>query len=182
MKNIIFLVAITILAGCGTRSISNSGFDSGGYHNKNENPFYQGELTEFDVLGIEAGEEITEAEIEQMFASSKPELKIRKGDPLLVIQSGALIPDQEMVDLLQKYFSVSVFSGVPESDKPKNFSYSKSLRFSAAKAGIEKIMVYWGILESGRENLASKTVSWVPIVGWALPDETQRMRIRLKVA
>ena len=28
----------------------------------------------------------------------------------------------------------------------------------------------------------TRTVSWVPIVGWALPDQRQRMRIRLKMA
>ncbi|HMJ66786.1 MAG TPA: aminopeptidase, partial [Candidatus Binatia bacterium] len=29
---------------------------------------------------------------------------------------------------------------------------------------------------------ASKTVSWVPLAGWLVPDEQQRMRIQLKVA
>jgi len=36
--------------------------------------------------------------------------------------------------------------------------------------------------ETGQVNLATKTISWVPIVGWGIPDERQRMRIRLKVA
>ena len=39
-----------------------------------------------------------------------------------------------------------------------------------------------GMLETARKGLASKPVSWVPIVGWSLPDEKQLMRIRLKVA
>lgn len=43
-------------------------------------------------------------------------------------------------------------------------------------------MVYWGVLESARENLSTKVVSWVPILGALVPDENQRMRIRLKVA
>ncbi len=173
---------VLLLVGCGVRSISNSGYDSGGYRNSNSNPFYQGELSEFDVLGIDANAEISDEDIEKAFESAKQNLNIRKGDPLLVIQSGAIIPDQEMVDYLEKYFSVSVFSGVPENGRDDNLSYSKSLRLSAAKAGIENIMIYWGLLESGSENLATKTVSWVPIVGWTLPDEAQKMRIRLKVA
>jgi hypothetical protein len=182
MRQILILLFVVVLSGCATRSISNSGYDTGGYQNKNENPFYQGELSEFDVLGIEASNEITEEEIEQAFLASKDKLRIRKGDPLLVIQSGAIIPDQQMIDNLEKYFSVSIFSGIPEKDKDNSVSYSKSLRLSAAKAGIGKIMVYWGVLESGKENLATKTISWVPIVGWGLPDESQKMRIRLKVA
>ncbi|MCL1860340.1 MAG: hypothetical protein FWG52_02230, partial [Proteobacteria bacterium] len=59
--------------------------------------------------------------------------------------------------------------------------YSRSLRLAAARSGCEKIVVYWGMLESARENLATSAVSWVPVVGWVLPDERQRMRIRLKM-
>lgn len=57
-----------------------------------------------------------------------------------------------------------------------------SLRLAAAKGGYEKIVAYWGILETAREGLGTKAVSWVPIIGGAVPDESQRMRIRLKVA
>ena len=38
-----------------------------------------------------------------------------------------------------------------------------------------------GVLEAEQYDLATKTVSWVPIVGRAVPDETQEMRIRLKL-
>ena len=82
---------------------------------------------------------------------------------------------------MEKSFAVSVFSGVPENEKPSDSSYSKALRLAAARAGIGAIVVYWGVLESGIENLATKTVSWVPVIGRTLPDEAQTMRIRLKV-
>jgi hypothetical protein len=36
------------------------------------------------------------------------------------------------------------------------------------------------VLESARVNKATKYVSWVPIVGYALPDERENIRIRLK--
>ena len=101
---------------------------------------------------------------------------------ILIIQSGAMIPDQQMTESMEKYFSVSPFTGVPEPDKKANASYAKALRYAAAKAGIGKILVYWGVLESGTQNLATRTVSWVPIVGWAVPDKAQEIRIRLKVA
>jgi len=44
------------------------------------------------------------------------------------------------------------------------------------------LIVYWGILESAREGFATKTISWVPIVGKVIPDEAQTMRLRLKMA
>jgi hypothetical protein len=46
--------------------------------------------------------------------------------------------------------------------------------------GYDKILCYWGVLESQRKGEVTKTVSWVPIVGFFVPDETQSMRIRLK--
>jgi hypothetical protein len=61
-------------------------------------------------------------------------------------------------------------------------SYSRTLRLAAARAGASTVMCYWGILESGNESLPTKTVSWLPIVNWVLPDERQHMRIRLKMA
>ena len=93
-----------------------------------------------------------------------------------------MIPEQEMTERMEKYFPVSVFTGVPEQGKKADASYSKALRLAAAKAGIDKILVYWGMLETETKDLATKNVSWVPIVGWAIPDQTQVIRIRLKVA
>jgi hypothetical protein len=83
---------------------------------------------------------------------------------------------------MEKYFPVSGFSGVPGQGENADARYAKSLRLAAAKAGIDKILVYWGMLETETKDLATKNVSWVPIVGWAIPDQTQEIRIRLKVA
>jgi hypothetical protein len=51
------LVITVLLSGCSVRSISNSGYNPGGYYPRggDNNPFYKGELSEFDVLGIDAG-------------------------------------------------------------------------------------------------------------------------------
>lgn len=38
------------------------------------------------------------------------------------------------------------------------------------------------MLESENDRLPTKTVSWVPLVNWLMPDEKQHMRIQLKVA
>lgn len=174
---------LAVLSACGVRSISDSGYyaDSDRRGSRASNPLYRGELSEFDVLGIDPKVSVTEADIEKAF-TAKSRITVPKGSAIMLIQSGAMIPDDVMVKGLEKYYNVSVFTGVPGEGGAQGKSYAMALRLAAAKGGYEKMLVYWGLLESGRENLATKVVSWVPIVGWALPDETQRMRIRMKVA
>jgi hypothetical protein len=176
------------------RSISDSGYrsDSDRRGPGAGNPFYKGELSEFEVLGIDRGKQISEEDIRKSF-ESKQVLSVKKGSSIMLIQSGAVFPDDPMVKALEKYYTVAVFTGVPEQNTLRSAStaapaptptsnYSLALRLAAAKGGYEKIVVYWGILETGQVNLVTKTISWVPIVGWGIPDEKQRMRIRLKLA
>jgi hypothetical protein len=179
--HLLCIAALLALAACATRSISDSGYP-GRYGYGSSNPLYKGELSEFDVLGVDAGKEVSDEEIASAFVENPQRRLLKRGDRVMLIQSGAMIPDPEMTEHLEKTFSVSVFTGVPEREKSDKASYSASLRLAAAKAGISTIFVYWGVLESGVENLGTKTVSWIPIIGAALPDEAQSMRIRLKVA
>jgi hypothetical protein len=174
---------LMLLYGCSVRSISDSGYyaDSDRRAGRASNPFYRAELSEFEVLGIDPKTPVTDADIRQAFAA-KSRITMPKGSSIMLIQSGAMIPDDLMVTGLERYYNVSVFTGVPAEAASQGNSYAMSLRLAAAKGGYGNIVIYWGLLESGRENLATKTVSWVPIVGWALPDENQRMRIRMKVA
>lgn len=193
MKKILLLTlacAVAVLSGCQTRSISDSGYESergNRYGSNRGGGFYQGELSEFDVLGIERGAKPSDAEITAVLAARKPIL-LKRGASVMLIQSGALIPDAGMTTAMSKNFSVGVFSGQPSAQNTISTttvsaeSYSRSLRLAAARGGHETLVVYWGLLESARENLATSSVSWVPVVGWLLPDEKQRMRIRLKVA
>ena len=170
-----------LLSGCVTRSISDSGYRTQTHYGyQSTNPFYKGELSEFDVLGINPAAVITEDQIQNALKKARP-LSLDKGASLLVIQSGASTPDHSMVQALEKNYRIAVFSGIPsESDSVKR--YSKTIRLAAAQGGYGKILVYWGFLETSNQNLATKTISWVPVVGWIVPDETQHMRIRMKVA
>lgn len=174
---------VAFLTGCGTRSISNSGYhaDSDRGYGQRNSAFYKGELSEFDVLGIDPKVSVSDREIQAALAT-KHRLAVPKGSSLMLVQSGAMIPDDVMSKALEQYYNVSVFTGVPEQGATAVDSYSRALRLAAARGGNERLVVYWGLLETGRENLATKVVSWVPFVGGFLPDESQRMRIRLKVA
>ncbi len=172
------------VAGC-SRSISNSGYgaDRGG-----SNPFYKGELDAYDVLGIDPSQTISDADLKAAEITRAP-MTLRKGSAVMLVQSGAALADQPMVDDLSRYYDISSFSGVPVADKrlcghdgATAPSYSKLLRLAAAKGGFDAIIVYWGVLESATEGLGTKAVSWVPIIGGVIPDETQHLRLRVMLA
>ncbi|MGD0261763.1 MAG: aminopeptidase [Verrucomicrobiota bacterium] len=204
MKNwkfcLLTICACAVLAGCARsiHSISNSGYQADrsycGYHpaDAGSDPAftYRGELSEFDVLGITRGQTTSETEIAQALDNAK-RVKLGPGSSILLIQSGAAFPDAPMVAELSKHFRVVPFSGLPACPAPTSAwhsretepqSYAKSLRLAAARGGNDIILCYWGILESEKENLPTKTISWVPGVNWLVPDETQYKRIRLKLA
>ena len=183
--SIILLAIVSLgLVGCETRSISNAGYQAGGYYSSGRNPLYHGELSEFDVLGTGRDQTISEEEIGKALDNAL-QVQIKRGSSILLVQSGAAFPDETMMQELRKSVSVTPFSGQPQPTpkaEAEKTSYSKSIRMTAAKGGFQTIICYWGILESARDIEASKTVSWIPIVGWSIPDETQRMRIKLKFA
>ena len=181
MKQLIMIICLAACSiGCQTRSISNSG-----YHGTWG---YRGELSELEVLGVKADEPITEADIHAALQSD-PKVSLRRGDRVVVVQSGAQFPDEPLLEALESLYSVVPLSGVPAEDRryrdrprPVKQPLDKSLRLAAAKAGAKTLIVYWGVLESGREEQDSKIISWVPVVGRMVPDEKQKMRIRLKAA
>jgi hypothetical protein len=151
---------------------------------------YRGELSEFDVLGITRGTVASDTEIERTLAGAK-HVHLRPGNSILLIQSGAMFPDGPMVSELSKHFRVVTFSGVPPATRMSRIgqlenrdaaSFSRSLRLAAAQGGNDMILCYWGILESENAKLATKTISWVPVVNWIVPDEREHMRLRLKLA
>lgn len=181
------VAALALLAaGCQTtRSISNSGYPEAPRYSRYQTPqgdasfAYKGELSEFEVLGIQRDLVLTEEQIGQALDVAKP-VRVPKGSSVLLIQSGAAYPDDTLIQQLNRYYHVTPFQGIPEA-KGTN-SYAKNLRYAAALGGHTAILCYWGILETAEQDLRTKKLSWVPVVGWHLPDEKHHMRIRLKMA
>jgi len=147
-------------------------------------------LSEFDVLGITRNETASEADIEKALATAK-QIRLKPGASVMLVQSGAIFPDAPMVTELSQHFRVVPFTGVPpvsrratdgQFERYDAGDFSKSLRLAAARGGCDTIICYWGILESENAKLATKTVSWVPVASWFIPDENQHMRILLKLA
>ncbi|MDX2108989.1 MAG: hypothetical protein SFY80_01985 [Verrucomicrobiota bacterium] len=196
-RSLIAPVAVALiltLAGCSTRSISDSGME------RDSN--YRGELSEMAVLGTDKPSSITESDIQNAIAN-RAKVKLHRGEPVVVVQSGARFPDEGVNTELSRYFKVVPLNGQPENTVNQGDNYwrhgsgsgsstmtngssdpslQKALRFTAARAGAKSIIVYWGILEVGRESRVTKTVSWVPILGSLVPDEKQQMRIVIKAA
>ncbi|HKQ40109.1 MAG TPA: aminopeptidase [Verrucomicrobiae bacterium] len=186
LRNVAILALLcAAVAGCHTRSISDSSYPGDkqglfvGSGNRHGAYAYRGELNEFDVLGIARDQTVSEEQIASALNTAKP-VRVAKGSSVLLIQSGARFPDDRMIQELSKYYNVTPFPGVPESKE--GASYAKTLRLAAARGGNQAIICYWGILETAQQDLATKQLSWVPLVGWTLPDEKQHMRIRLKMA
>jgi hypothetical protein len=178
------VAAMLSLSGCETRSISNSSYQAnpGG----GGNAFYHGELSAYDVLGLDPSRGASDEEIAKAFTTKQP-ISVRKGSALLLIQSGAEFPDAGMVDEMERYYTVSSFTGVPERPQgaaagQPQVPYAQLFRLAAAKGGFETVVVYWGILESAYASMAGKGLSWLPIIGGVIPDETQHMRIRMMLA
>jgi len=191
-RRALILSAMLALSACGSRSISNSGYQAEpafGYNATSQSAFYyQGELSAYDVLGGDARSGVSDADIAKTL-DAKHAIALTKGADVMLVQSGALFADPEMIASMQKHYHVSSFTGVPwqdpmaakDSAEPP-VPYSQRFRLVAARGGFKTVIVYWGVLESGTEDLATKAVSWVPFVGGNVPDELQRMRIRLVAA
>lgn len=185
-----------MLAGCKSshRSISDSGYrlETHSYSHRPKSDqddgfAYRGELSEFDLLGVNRNQFVTEEQIGNALDAAQ-RVRLANGETILLIQSGATFPDGEMVKAMEQHFRIVPFSGVPpegmrdavgERDQP---AYARTFRLAAARAGASHIVCYWGVLESLRSDMNTKAISWVPIAGWVLPDENQAMRLRLKLA
>ncbi|KAF0095566.1 MAG: hypothetical protein E1N59_1061 [Puniceicoccaceae bacterium 5H] len=179
------LSAALFLAGCTTTSISNSGYE-GPYGGRHGGELYRGELEQWDVLGVNLEDrEITDDMIHDALKHHEnPEMQV--GQKILLIQSGAMLPDPEMVEAMSQYFSLEPFSGRPDvqvnGQQTTNAPLHQRLRLAAARGGIETIVVYWGLVDSTKQKEATATASWLPFVGYMIPDETKHMRIRVKLA
>ncbi len=181
MKKRFILIGLLFifLGGCVTKSISETGYAQSESNGRVSNTQRSKELNELQVLGIKNLSAITEENISEVLATSSP-VELPKGSSILLIQSGADFPDSEMVESMSEYWDVNIVSG--SNDKYSEGNLNKALRFIAASGGNKHLIVYWGIVETAKKTLGTRGISWVPLVGWIIPDENTQMRISLKFA
>jgi hypothetical protein len=181
-KTILIGLLFIFLGGCTTKSISETGYAQKDRHGRTDQGYdtqQSKELNELQVLGIKHLSKITEENISEVLTTSSS-VDLPKGDSILLIQSGADFPDSEMIESMSEYWDVNILSG--SNDKYTDGNLNKALRYIAASGGNKHLVVYWGIVETAKKNLDSKGISWVPFIGWAIPDENTQMRISLKFA
>jgi ribosomal protein S16 len=177
LRLVLLIPAALWLAGCETRSISDSGYRDRHAWRPNSHPLYRGELSEFDLLGgAPAGADTSPENLARVLAHAEPP-QLRRGEKVILIQSGAHVPDTAMTDEAGRYFAVAPFSGVPPAE---GTAFGDTLRLRAAQGGYRYIVCYWGVLESAQLDREGKAISWVPIVGVFIPDQKQQMRLRMK--
>lgn len=172
--------ALLLCAGCQTRSISDSDYKRGGRTSATSS--YRGELSELDVVGISVKATVSEDDIRTAL-QERERVRLESSSRVLLVQSGADLPDAPMLEAMRAHCTVASFSGRPgiaASTEPG--AYSHTLRLVAAKGGYDKIVCYWGELESAHEDKATRTISWVPLAGYLIPDQREHMRIKLKAA
>jgi len=109
---------------------------------------------------------------------SKPEAQLREQ----TIRHAAVITDPNHPVTLVPLTTLARQSYRTEPAREEAGAYSRVLRLAAARAGASAVVCYWGILESGEERVATKTIAWIPMLNWVVPDERQHLRIRLKIA
>ena len=174
------LLAVLALQGCGVRSISDSGYHAeAGRLRQSGHSLYKGELTEFEVLGVNPAASVSQEEIQRTL-ENRQQFSLPKGSSVMLIQSGAIMPDDGMIQALEAHYRVVPFSGIPAGQG--DASHAAALRLAAAKGNCPTILVYWGILETAQKDMSTKAVSWVPVVGGIIPDESQEMRVPLRMA
>jgi hypothetical protein len=170
------IVCALVLSGCQTRSISDSDYRDPYGWRRPDSDAYKGELNEMDILGVAPVGDATQENIAKRLETAAVP-RLRRGDRIILIQSGAGMPDGAMMQEVMPVFDAAPFSGVPPENKAR---LPESLRLRAAQGGYRYIVCYWGVLESAQTDKEGKIVSWVPIMGSFVLDQKQQMRIRLK--
>ncbi len=156
-----------LLCSCDSTPISATGYSSSNrYSHGSKTP----ELSEVDFIKLPGSSG----------GASRP----APGSRVLLVQSGAAIPDPALTKEFGRYYHVVPFTGDrrelagdSESSSPQ---VAETLRLAARRSGASHVICVWGRIESERQSHATKVVSWVPIVGQVVPDETLHSRINLK--
>jgi hypothetical protein len=155
------LLLALLTCGCAVRSLSDTARPWG-----DGNATYRGELNDLDVVGHGPGE-----------AGPGGAVQLRGGQRVLVVQSGAVFPDEAMSTGLGEFLQVGTMSGVPSRDSGN----PHGLRQAAARGGYDAVLCYWGVLESRERATAGMAVAWVPVYGWFVDSSRLEMRIRLRI-
>ncbi len=162
----ILVAAAALVGGCATRSISNTAMPYPG-----QNTTYRGELSEFDVLGV--GDSGWMQRYMQDKTADSP-VRLNPGARVLLLQSGAMLPDPGLEAAMREHYEVTSASGIPAGWTQAG----EGLRGVALRGGFDAVVACWGTLESSTGEVSAS--AWIPVIGLFLPSEDLHMRLRMR--
>lgn len=132
------------------------------------------QLTDKDIFGNETTLAVSEEDIQAALEGEK--FSVPLNSAVILVQSGSRAPEMTMQQEMGKYYRVSIFSGIPDRQKPlscnkvkteegdavvsENMNYMQALRYIAAKGQQKAVIVYWDTLQTGRYDASTKTHIW----------------------
>ena len=143
------------------------------------------DLNLYELTGQSATRQVTEADIAAARsgggrAGSLPP----RGARVLLVQSGAHQPDQELQNAFRPYCQPVLWNGRSESspqeedgEKRVAASAGRRLRLVAAQQGCSHVIVIFGEIQSDSRNLPTAAVSWLPVVSSIVPSQHSGTRL-----
>lgn len=167
--------ALSIVAGICTSCVTTSLSDpSGSGHG--------GDLSIYDLTGVNANP--TEADIRRA-TSSSGSLPMRDSRFLLV-QSGSVQPDKELIAAYQDHGQPVPWTGLAEERSEEDAKASpqgalaRKLRLAAAGQKCSHVIVVFGEIQKDGEDIP--ILSWVPVASEVLPSRYSGMRLYAQAA
>lgn len=204
-KSLFVIICTLLLAGCSKFSSIDGRKTGAATKSLNSVSSTSAQLTDQDVFGNELTLDITEEDIANAVEEASGEFEIPLYSAVTLVESGSRAPDVIMQKEMQKYFRISTFSGIPVTKKKRpaqsvttvkqaaadaaedladsgngviNANYMQAMRYIAAKGRQKAIVVYWGELESGKYNSATKEIVWKKYTGGNVSGLSLRYLIR----
>ena len=165
-------VAVIALTSCESTSLSDP---NGRGHSS--------DLSLYELTGQSRNTEVSEGDIAAARrgggnAGSLP----AKGARILLVQSGAYQPDEELLAAYRPYCQPVMWDGrapglASEGKKPSGGSVGRRLRLAAAQQGCSHVIVIFGEIQSDSRSLPTSAVSWVPVVRQIVPTQHSGTRL-----
>lgn len=140
------------------------------------------DLSLYELTGQAGGDNVTEAQIASARrAGGRTGSLPPRGAKVLLVQSGAHQPDDELISAYRPYCQPVIWDGrAPggnEERKTSGGAVGRKLRLVAAEQGCSHVIVIFGEIQSDSHALPTKAVTWVPVVGHIVPSERSGTRL-----
>ncbi|EMM5415419.1 hypothetical protein ACMWIM_000544 [Citrobacter amalonaticus] len=185
---ILSCVTLSILVGCASHSPIDAKKTTSQAESTSRNTTSPSWLTDKDIFGNETTLAVSEDDIQAALAEDN--FRVPLNSPVILVQSGNRAPEAVMQQEMSRYYTVAMFSGIPDrqkkavcsKDKSKdenqdaavaeNTNWMQALRYIAAKGHQKAIIVYQETLQSGRFDAATKSMVWSDFKAGKQPDST----------